>query len=226
MQEGDFFLMISAVSLGFFHVLIGPDHYVPFIVISRARNWSVLKTSLVTMISGLLHIGSSVLIGIAGIRLGVSAEKLSGFESLRGEWAVWALLAFGVVCLIYGLRKACERQLKIRAVDFSFPRQPHDSEYDQLSNYFPWALFIIFVLGPCEPLIPMIMVPSLRQDVVTIMLLVAIFGFTTIITMLGMVLAGAYGLRRISLRVPERWSFVSVGIMIILCAGAVKFWGL
>ncbi|MBI5010716.1 MAG: hypothetical protein HZB98_13960 [Bacteroidia bacterium] len=37
-------LSVTAVSLGFLHTLLGPDHYLPFIVISLAKKWSLKKT--------------------------------------------------------------------------------------------------------------------------------------------------------------------------------------
>jgi len=32
-------LLGAAATLGFFHTVFGPDHYVPFIVMARARQW-------------------------------------------------------------------------------------------------------------------------------------------------------------------------------------------
>ena len=37
-------LLGTASTIGFIHTLIGPDHYLPFIVLSKARNWSTKKT--------------------------------------------------------------------------------------------------------------------------------------------------------------------------------------
>ena len=34
----------TAATLGLVHTVIGPDHYLPFIVIGRARNWKLRKT--------------------------------------------------------------------------------------------------------------------------------------------------------------------------------------
>jgi len=34
----------SAASIGFVHTILGPDHYVPFIMIGKARNWSMPRT--------------------------------------------------------------------------------------------------------------------------------------------------------------------------------------
>ena len=80
-----YLLSISAASLGFIHTILGPDHYLPFIVLSKARQWSSQKTMWITFISGIGHVGSSVLIGFIGIALGISLNKLKSFESLRGE---------------------------------------------------------------------------------------------------------------------------------------------
>ncbi len=60
-------LYLTAASIGFFHTLLGPDHYIPFIVISKARKWSMWKTNLITFLCGIGHVGSSILIGFIGI---------------------------------------------------------------------------------------------------------------------------------------------------------------
>ena len=57
-------LALTAASLGFIHTALGPDHYLPFIVLSKARNWSVPKTMWITFISGVGHVGGSVVIGV------------------------------------------------------------------------------------------------------------------------------------------------------------------
>ena len=41
-------LLVTAISLAFVHTLAGPDHYLPFIVISKARNWSLAKCISIT----------------------------------------------------------------------------------------------------------------------------------------------------------------------------------
>ncbi|GAG00740.1 unnamed protein product, partial [marine sediment metagenome] len=39
-------LYITAASIGFIHTVFGPDHYLPFVVMSKARKWSLGKTSI------------------------------------------------------------------------------------------------------------------------------------------------------------------------------------
>ena len=84
-------LLASAFSLGFIHTLLGPDHYVPFVVLSKALKWSQRKTLWITFFSGIGHVGSSVLIGIAGVLLGYGVNHLQQVESGRGEVVAWLL---------------------------------------------------------------------------------------------------------------------------------------
>ena len=50
----------ATASIGFIHTALGPDHYIPFIALSKSQNWSKLKTVWVTALSGLGHVGSSI----------------------------------------------------------------------------------------------------------------------------------------------------------------------
>ena len=99
-------LYITAASIGFIHTIFGPDHYLPFIVMGRARKWSFAKTSLITFLCGLGHILSSVILGIVGIIFGIAVMKLEAFEAVRGNLAGWVLLSFGFAYFIWGLHRA------------------------------------------------------------------------------------------------------------------------
>jgi len=57
-------LMVTAASVGLIHTLIGPDHYLPFIVMAKARKWSPLRTGWITLLCGLGHVGGSVVLGV------------------------------------------------------------------------------------------------------------------------------------------------------------------
>ena len=37
-------LLIAAITIAFLHTLTGPDHYVPFIALAKARGWGFGKT--------------------------------------------------------------------------------------------------------------------------------------------------------------------------------------
>jgi len=90
-------LLITTLSIAFFHTLTGPDHYLPFIVIGKSRNWNIRKTMLFTILCGLGHVGSSIILGVIGITMGIAIHKIELWEGQRGSIIAILLLAFGFV---------------------------------------------------------------------------------------------------------------------------------
>ena len=52
MEASIWALVISAVSISFIHTASGPDHYLPFIVLSKSKQWSKAKTVFLTIVCG------------------------------------------------------------------------------------------------------------------------------------------------------------------------------
>jgi nickel/cobalt transporter (NicO) family protein len=230
-------LVITSASMGFIHTLLGPDHYLPFIVISRARKWSLIKTSWITFLCGLGHIGSSVLLGMIGIMFGIEVSKLKVLESVRGNIAGWLFIAFGLVYFIWGLRRAFRNQPHEHrhfhnSGDNHIHQHTHIKEHthihneEEAVNLTPWILFTIFVFGPCEPLIPLIMYPAAKGNFWDVALVTGVFGATTIITMLSIVIIMSLGVNLVRLKKIERYSHALAGATIFLCGVAIQFLGL
>ncbi len=99
-------LIISAVSIAFLHTVLGPDHYIPFVVMAKSRQWSLTKTIWVPGNCGPGHILSSVILGIIGISIGLAVFRIEFIESFRGGIAAYLLIAFGIIYLVYGIRRA------------------------------------------------------------------------------------------------------------------------
>lgn len=217
MTRESMILLTAAFSMGFLHVIFGPDHYVPFIAMAKARKWSCLKTSVVTALCGIGHVGSSVLLGMLGIQMGISVKKLEIFESVRGQWAAWGLIAFGLVYFIYGLRRILRDRFD--------GRRP---TREKLTRYIPWTLFVVFIFGPCEPLIPIFMYPAMKHDFATAFLITGVFSIMTIATMLGIVLASAFGIEFLpaTFKRWERYGHAFAGLAILLCGLGVQCLGL
>ncbi len=207
-------LVGTAAGIGFIHTLLGPDHYLPFIVLSKARQWNISKTLVITFLCGLGHVLSSVALGFIGIALGTAVFKLEAIESFRGDIAAWFLIAFGFTYSIWGIHRA------IRKKSHS---HPHDIKVGSLT---PWVLFTIFVFGPCEPLIPLIMYPAARNNMLSVAIVASVFGLITIGTMLTIVLTSSYGLSRLPLRRLEKYSHALAGLAILFSGGAIKLLGL
>ena len=99
-------LILTAASVAFVHTILGPDHYLVFTAMGKARNWSLARTLRLTTWCGIGHVLSSVVIGTIGLFLGAQLSSIVEIESSRGNLAAWALLAFGLMYFAWGLRKA------------------------------------------------------------------------------------------------------------------------
>ncbi len=226
----------TAVSIGFVHTILGPDHYLPFIVLSKARQWSSIKTAMITLLCGLGHVLSSVVLGFIGIALGVTVFKLEAIESFRGELAAWFLIAFGFTYFIWGVHRAIRNRPHEhfhlhKNRDGHIHSHKHTRDHSHIHNLksdslTPWILFTIFIFGPCEPLIPLVMYPAAKGNMITILMVASIFGLTTIGTMLCIVLGSSYGFSKLPLRKFEKYSHALAGLTILLCGSAIKFLGL
>lgn len=230
-------LSITASTIGFFHTLLGPDHYLPFIMMAQSGKWSLRKTSLITILCGMGHVLSSVLLGILGISLGIAVSRLESVESFRAGLAAWGLIAFGLVYFVWGLRKALQERSHGHPhahEDGLFHVHDHDHRKGHMHvhagrterSMTPWVLFIIFVLGPCEPLIPMLMYPAAKHSVKGILMVTGVFGTVTIVTMLGIVLISTFGINLVPSSRMERYTHAIAGGTIFLCGISIQFLGL
>ncbi|WP_159520994.1 urease accessory protein UreH domain-containing protein [Sunxiuqinia indica] len=227
-----YLLSISAASLGFIHTILGPDHYLPFIVLSKARQWSSQKTMWITFISGIGHVGSSVLIGFIGIALGISLNKLKSFESLRGEMVGWLLIAFGVGYSIYGIYKYIKSLHHVHLPSFLLPKRirdlqhlPTEEQTEDNVKLTPWILFLIFVFGPCEVLIPMLIFPAYEHSTIGMLTVAIIFGIATIGTMLLAVYLGHKGTSLVRFKKHERYLHLIAGLIITISGVGIVFMG-
>ncbi len=237
MTESIWVLTITAASIGLFHTLLGPDHYIPFIAMGRSRQWSLSKTAMITFVCGTGHVLGSVVLGLIGVTVGLAIEDLEYFETARGKWAAWALIAFGTLYLVYGvfhaLRNKPHSHLHIHS-DGSVHSHEHTHHNEhahlhdegKLERPVPWVLFVIFILGPCESLIPLLMYPAAQHSITGIAMVVMTFGVVTIATMLLVVLVGTYGLNFSPMKKAERYTHAIAGFSIIVCGWSVQYLGL
>lgn len=245
-QDPIVLLAVTAASIGVVHTLLGPDHYLPFVVLARARGWSLARTLTLTFACGVGHVLSSVLLGAIGIWLGVAVTSMEATEASRGDLAAWALIAFGFVYGAWGVRRALRRRghghlplpgnahLAHHLAHADDPDHVHAHAHGQAHSHrpeaavaiTPWVLFVVFVLGPCEPLIPLLMAPAALHGVTGAALVTAVFAVATIGTMLSVVAVAHAGMRRLPLGPLERWSHALAGAALLACGLAVGVLGL
>jgi sulfite exporter TauE/SafE len=227
-------LLVTAASIGFLHTVIGPDHYLPFIALSQSGRWSPRKTAVVTFLCGVGHVLSSVVLGLVGIALGVAVTRLTRIEALRGSIAAWALIGFGLVYCAWGLRRAY-RSRRHEHQHAHGNEGVHSHSHDHTHSHLhvhpgsssgsttPWVLFTIFVFGPCEPLIPLVMYPAAKGNTAGVAFVAGAFGLVTIATMLTIVLVSTFSLKLVPAARLERYNHALAGASIFLCGVAIQF---
>lgn len=225
-------LVVTAFTLGVVHTLLGPDHYVPLASLARARGWSLRRTLVLTAVCGLGHTAGSVLLGAFGIAAGAALAGIERTETLRGDVAAWALVAFGLTYGAWGLRRSLRRRPHAHPhvhADGTVHDHPHDhlGEHAHLHEapgaraWLPWTLFIVFVLGPCEPLVPLLMYPAARHDALAVAIVVVVFVVATVATMTLAVWLVTRGVGAVPVRGIAPYAHAFAGGAMALCGVAV-----
>jgi sulfite exporter TauE/SafE len=225
-------LLTTAIVIAGLHTVTGPDHYLPFIALSKARGWSFTRTLGWTILCGCGHVWSSVLLGLGGAAIGWSLSNVSWFQHIRGGIAGWVLLIFGLVYGIWGLIRAYRNN-----------SHKHFDTYEDGSMYVyehthgqpvntkerhkvtPWVLFLIFLLGPCEPMIPLLYFPAAQNSWWAMWLLIIVYTVCTLATMVLMVVLGYYGISFLKTDKLQRYMHALGGLTIFICGAGMVFMG-
>ena len=203
MHNSLWILLASTVSIAFLHAL-APDHWMPFAAIGKAQKWSKPKLLWVTFISGLGHVGISIIFSVVGILLGFSLSRLKGIEGHRGEIALWLLIGFGIAYMLWGIKKAREDKRRII-----------DEEKLKAKTVAVWTMFAIIILGPCEPLVPLVFL-GYNYGLVGVISVSVIFSIITLLMMLTQSLLAFMGIQLIKSDIAERYAHAFAGLVIAL----------
>jgi nickel/cobalt transporter (NicO) family protein len=233
MSQSNLWLLTAAASVALVHTILGPDHYVPFAGMARAFRWSRKRLVWITLVCGIGHVLGSIVLGSIGIALGLSLARLQMFERLHGAWAAYGLTAFGVVYFAWGFTRARRRHSHQHAhvhADGTTHEHHHSHEAEHLHPHAtpsnlraatPWMLFTIFLLGPCEPMIPLFMYPAASHNWTGTAMVAIVFSAVTLVTMLTLVLACEMGVGRLRLPSLEPYAHALAGATIAVCGVAI-----
>jgi ABC-type nickel/cobalt efflux system permease component RcnA len=230
-------LLLTALAVGIVHTLTGPDHFVPFVMLARAGGWTLPRTMVVTTLCGLAHVSRSVVIGLLGLAAGAAIAAVTSLEELRGNAAGYLLFGFGLAYTVWALRRAwrntphthlhvhadgiVHRHVHVHDTQHAHLHSDIGSASDRHGRTTPWILFLIFVFGPCEPLIPILMYPAAKQSFVGTLAVTIAFGMATLLTMLLLVTLGYYSLAKWTNGALGRYAEVACGLSVAACGAAV-----
>lgn len=206
-------LCLAAVTVGVVHTLLGPDHYVPFVAMSRADGWPLGKTLRVTTTCGMAHVAGSVVIGLVGLSLGLAVMQLEHLEAFRGDVAAWLMIGFGAASMTWGLVRAS--RAKSGAPEHAHPHATAPSVTGPV--WTPWLLFLVFAFGPCEPLIPLLMYPASKASWWAVVAVAVAFAAATVATMAVAVIVLRHGVSWLPAAALQRHAHTLAGAAILAC---------
>ena len=220
-------LLAVAVTVAVVHTVQGPDHYVPFLALRLSRRWSAARTAAVTLLCGAGHCASSVVLAFGAAWIAGSALDLQALQEKRGNLAGLLLLGFGLFLVLLGVRRQrhghVHSHLHFHAdggphVHSHDHRKAHAHAHEHRSVLFFWSLFLIFVLGPCEWLIPNSLIAYAEHGVRGFLLVCGTFSLATVSTMTAVTLLASEVLPLGKLAFLQRHATTMAGAAIALAA--------
>lgn len=212
-------LWSAALLTAVIHTITGPDHYLPFIAIAKSRGFTLSKTLFWTFICGLGHIGSALLIALGFVYLShrLTDTQFAWLEDNRSNLAAYTLIGLGGAYLLWALR---HRYLHQAGKAHHHGHMLHGGQDFVSGNITVWVMFIIFVLGPCEALLPVLTASSV-MGFFAVMSSTLIFALATIGTMLFAVSCGYFGLKILRCEKLETYAHELAGGTIMACGIAI-----
>ena len=218
MTRTAFLLLLSSCSTAIIHALI-PDHWLPFVLMSRVEHWSERRVAALTGLAGLLHVGVTIVAGGLTILVGsATVESLAARTGRSLEFLGGLLLVvFGVTYGIWRHRREARAHApadKPRAA----PETHIHAHGHLLERWFhpaltAGALVIVIGMSPCALLVPILFAASAEG---TGALLASALGFAlcTVGTMVGVTVFAARGMRRIDLPFFARYGDLISGALV------------
>ncbi len=205
-------LALAAVIVGSLHTL-APDHWVPFVALSRAQGWSRRRAIGITSLCGFGHVTVSVLLGVLALVFGVELLDLVGRRMAAVAGVL--LIGFGVVYAALAVRRLAGER-------FHGHHHRHYDHVHEPSTMTPWALFLLYSADPCVALIP-ILFAAVPLGIARTAFIVCAYEVATIGTMVALVVPATAAVKRVRLPWAARYGdaaagavIASVGVLVVI----------
>ncbi len=230
-------LVGTVAAVGVLHTLV-PDHWAPIVVIGRQRGWSAARTARAAALAGFGHIITTLILGALLWALGASlAARYAHTVSLA---AAVALIVFGAWIAYSGWRELREDGRSAHShlghahvhghgdsVRHAHWHEHHAEDWHAVDGGAAvmhhhdhaiagrTALLLILGSSPMMEGIPVFFAAS-PYGVPLVVVMAAVFAVSTIVTYVGVSVAGVAGLQRVSLGPLERYGEVASGVFVML----------
>jgi nickel/cobalt exporter len=213
-------LLVGAFLASLLHAVM-PTHWLPFVLMGRARRWGMVRTLQVTALGGTCHILVTCLLG-AGL-VYVSAQAGWDPEHKGGvpeNLASILLLAVGAIYVIlhFVLRGHHHHHFPIAAsVDHPHTADEHTGEHGHrlAEGATIGTLIAVMTLSPCEAAIP-IFLPAAVFGWWGVGLLAAVLLVVTVGGMLVLVTLGHRGIELVKSEFIEHNERLLLGVILVI----------
>jgi hypothetical protein len=229
-------LLSTAAATALLHTLI-PDHWLPFVLVGRARGWRASTVAFASGLAAVIHAALSVLLGVLALWIGVASTDVLG-ETLERVGAA-LLVLFGLGYALWAWKKGGHFHpggALLHRADGGHtcsgdegPGNPEHLHYhadDALigagtGGWGALGLAVIVGVNPCVLLLPL-MLASIPRGPGTVALVAAAYTLPAVMLMVGLSVLGVRVGWRIRLPGAARYAELGSGLLIALL-GAV-FW--
>lgn len=215
----------TGFTVAFFHAAI-PTHWLPFVLVSRARRWSRLRTMGVALFAGMGHVLLTTALGLVIAWFGFQLDEhvghffpriAGGIMFLIGGIYLWRQWRGGGVCHHHppGGHHEASAHCGHEEGHSHWEEELQDSEL-MSQRKGDWAaisgLFVMLTLSPCEGFLP-VYLSGVQFGwsgflVLSIILALGTLAGMTLFTWLTLV-----GLERFELKYFERWEAGLLGLL-------------
>ena len=226
-SAGIVIVVAGSAMVGAVHALL-PDHWIPFVLLSRARRWDLRRSLSATAAGGLAHLVSTAALGLLVALLGTEALKRAGPAA---EFAGAGILAvFGLLLSIRGLRSARSGRGHVHGhasghagahasghagVHASGPTPDPSPGRPASSDRGHLLQGALLGARPCAEAIPVFLAAAAYGLTSSILAILA-WVIATLGVMVGIVWLSLLGLRTVKLDFLEKYGEVAAGLLILL----------
>ena len=221
MEPAAIVFLAAASATAALHALI-PDHWLPFVLMGRSRNWSTRKTLTLASAGGLLHVCLAVVLGLTAFWIGKGGAEAVA-RKMGETLEVISSLGLAVFGMVYGMyswmreRRHHPTAGRNGGTGGEMDKAHHHGHI--LEGWFGGdltGLTLVLVIGvsPCALALPILLAAAASLGISGVLLVAAGFGLVTMATTLVITLFGFMSAKRIEFPFLTRYGDLISGILI------------
>jgi len=191
-------ILLSAFLVALLHTAI-PSHWLCFVLIGKARGWSLRRTMAVAGATGALHVLTTVTLGLVFAAAGRELVEPEELERISG----WILVGLGALYLF---------------LQFTHIGHHHEKEVSGSDRVALAALVFAVTVSPCSLAIP-ILVAAAATSVAMAVLITLVLMATTVGNMVLLVGLTGLGIEKMPFAFFDRYEKLILGVVLALVGG-------